>query len=392
MVHSSCTVIGAGLVGSATALHLNHLGFSVRILDRRPSKMICQSDSRALVLSHSSKKILCELDLWSRLKEHLLPIMEIHVTEARAFGRVMLTSKDVGLEALGWSCEAGLLLSVLREAVQNSDSIETHWNTEVAEMNFIDGVWMLEGSKKDQNLRIASDLLVAADGTDSIVCKFLEVTVDSIDYDQSAIVSTLNTENNLGNKAYLRFLDKGSMALIPTASGQVVSVLCVPEKVAEQVKGFSDESFMAFLEESFGRRLGKSLRCGPRRKYAIRRQSLSKTNYGRCVILGNAANTLHPNGAQGLNLGFRDVLALGTCLSERTGDLDEALRIYDSKRRSDHVTTGLYSDLLAQLFASNLGLARLTRRTLMGLVGNVRPLKRRFILRSTGLIFFSASN
>ena len=28
----------------------------------------------------------------------------------------------------------------------------------------------------------------------------------------------------------------------------------------------------------------------------------------RCVFLGNAANTLHPTAAQGLNLGFRDSL------------------------------------------------------------------------------------
>lgn len=392
MVHSSCTIIGAGLVGSATALHLNQLGFSVRILDKRPSTIVPQSDSRALVLSHSSRKILSDLDLWSRLKKHLRPIMEVHVTEARAFGRVILASKEVGLDALGWSCDANALLSVLQEAIQNSPSIESHWNTEIAELNFIDDVWSLECNKKDQRTCMESDLLVAADGTDSVVCEFLKVSADSTEYDQSAIVSILNIDKDLGDKAYLRFLDKGSMALIPTISGQVVSVLCLPEKMAEQLTGFSDDRFIIFLEESFGRRLGNSLRCGPRRKHLIRRQSLSKTNYGRCVTLGNAANTLHPNGAQGLNLGFRDVHVLGTCLVKSAGNLDDALRSYNSERRFDHFSTGLYSDLLAQLFASNLGLARLTRRALMGLVGNVRPLKRRLILRSTGLISSLSSN
>ena len=73
-----------------------------------------KSDSRAIVLSHSSKELLQLLGLWQRIKKESQSIREIRVSEAGVFGEVSLKAEDAGLEVLGWSCEASVLLSELQ--------------------------------------------------------------------------------------------------------------------------------------------------------------------------------------------------------------------------------------------------------------------------------------
>ena len=140
--------------------------------------------------------------------------------------------------------------------------------------------------------------------------KRLQMKATTIDYDQSAIVSTVETQSNAGDVAYLRFLPKGSLALIPNKAGKFVSIHCLDTEQADKVRKYDDHHFLHFIGESFGRRLGDFISCSTRKCHPIARSSLEEVTGDRCVFLGNAANTLHPIAAQGLNLGFRDVLAL----------------------------------------------------------------------------------
>ena len=57
----------------------------------------------------------------------------------------------------------------------------------------------------------------------------------------------------------------------------------------------------------------------------------------RTVLLGEAAHLFPPIGAQGLNLGYRDVSALGKILARRRPDPGKAdvTSAYDRARRSD---------------------------------------------------------
>jgi 2-octaprenyl-6-methoxyphenol hydroxylase len=88
----------------------------------------------------------------------------------------------------------------------------------------------------------------------------------------------------------------------------------------------------------------------------------------RALLLGNAAQTIHPLGAQGFNLGLRDALTLAELIADGAMDpgADALLQTYVQRRGPDREQTLAFSD----------GLARLT--------SNASPLMRP--LRSLGLV------
>jgi 2-octaprenyl-6-methoxyphenol hydroxylase len=75
------------------------------------------------------------------------------------------------------------------------------------------------------------------------------------------------------------------------------------------------------------------------------------------VLLGNAAQTLHPLGAQGFNLGLRDALTLAELVRAAhaaNGDIgsDALLQRYVERRREDRAATLNFSDGLARITAN----------------------------------------
>ena len=384
-------IIGAGFVGCAAALGLNRLGFSIDLVDMRQKTLFGKGDSRAIVLSHTSKELLQLVGLWQRIEKQSQAIREIRVSEAGVFGVVSLKAEDAGLEALGWSCDASVLLAELQDLLLKSDTIRIHWNAKVEEFQHEKG-WTIYYYKKNKKIKIRSDLLLASDGSESDVKKCLQMKADTIDYDQSAVISTVETQGSSSDIAYLRFLPKGSLALIPNRAGKFVSIHCLGKEQADRVRRYDDHHFLHFIEKNFGRRLGDFVSCSERKCHPIARSSLEEVTGNRCLFLGNAANTLHPVAAQGLNLGFRDVLALQAALISTPDDLDEALAEYRSRVEPDHLGTTLYSDLLVQSFSSELALLKIGRRVFMRFLDQVSPLKRKFILRGTGLATSAARN
>ena len=143
--------------------------------------------------------------------------------------------------------------------------------------------------------------------------------------------------------------------------------------------------FSQFIADNFGRRLGDFISCSTRKGHPISRSSLEEVTRDKCVFLGNAANTLHPIAAQGLNLGFRDVLALQAALVSAPNNLDKAIADYRSRIDPDHLKSSLYSDFLVQSFSSELNILKIGRRVFMRLLNQASPLKRKFILKGTGL-------
>jgi 2-octaprenyl-6-methoxyphenol hydroxylase len=79
---------------------------------------------------------------------------------------------------------------------------------------------------------------------------------------------------------------------------------------------------------------------------------------GRCVAIGNAAQTLHPVAGQGLNLGLRDTaalaLALRDWLAQPHQDVAPLLAQFQRHRQPDRQLTALLTDSMARTFTTGL--------------------------------------
>ena len=387
-------IIGAGLVGSCAALALHRATRSVLLVDAAAPPQRPAGDARALVLSTASVEILTELGLWPRLAPHATPIRHIRVSERGGCGALTLNAVDSGLENLGWACPADLLLYELRCAAAAALGENACWSTRYASHHVCtDHVEIqLEHGAETRSVRAA--LVIGADGNRSSLRAAGGIETDGYDYGQHALIAKVAVERPAAYTAFEHFTRQGPLAMIPCGGAHYVSVQCLHETRALAALTLDDGAYGAELERRFGTRLGHLTVTGARRAHGLLRQRARRVVAPRTVLIGNAANTMHPNAAQGLNLGLRDVATLAVCLA--TGDDRDSgavtrLERYAAARAPDHRRTVSFTDLLAQGFRSRLWPLTVTRRLLLTLADLSPVTKQRLIHEASGLAALARS-
>jgi len=178
---------------------------------------------------------------------------------------------------------------------------------------------------------------------------------------------------------------------MPHVGGRCGLIWCVESGQAQSLLDLPDEEFLRRAQLRFGNHLGAFLKIGKRSSYPLRLVRARQDIRPRSVILGNAAHAIHPIGAQGFNLGLRDVAVLAEVLADaiRIGGRDtigdiEVLRRYSEWRAPDQQGTIGYSDGLARIF-SNPSPAAAAART-AGLLAHalIPPLRRQLAVRAMG--------
>ncbi len=115
--------------------------------------------------------------------------------------------------------------------------------------------------------------------------------------------------------------------------------------------------------------------------FPIARQIVPRIAGPRLALVGDAAHVLPPIGAQGLNLGLRDVEAIIACVAEaRASGRDiggpEVLSGYERARRADiALRTGLVDGLNRSLIA-HLGAIDFARGAALAALSAIGPLRR----------------
>jgi 2-octaprenyl-6-methoxyphenol hydroxylase len=375
-------IVGGGLVGASLAIALDRIGLDVALIEAQPpGAPPAVFDQRNLSLAEASVHALAALDVLPRLRAPTGAIARIHISRNGDFGRVLLDAVDYGRTAFGQVVVARDFGEAL-EAKLNTLSRLTRYRHArfIAVSDPADGVRTLRLSggqfSGDQGeLAIRARLVVGADGTASGVRTALGIGADTHDYEQTLFVARLRAERAPDGTAYERLTDHGPTALLPRGDGYYGAIHGVAREEADAVAALGDAEYLDRLQNAFGWRIGRFREIGPRSVYPITRVLARDVTAARVVLVGNAAQTLHPIGAQGFNLGLRDALTLAECIAaqrEIVGidsagtnnvDIDDpgadvVLRRYVQRRREDRERTIGFSDGLARASANSAALMR----------------------------------
>ena len=387
LTDTDCVVIGAGLIGCVAALGLSRNGFRVQIFETVRFCKGIPEDGRSLVLSRASIQILKSLQIWPKLTEWAYSVKNIRVSEQGFYGSVLLSAEEVGAQELGYSFPAGKLLGALRNAVIEDQNIVVRDQASFSglkEHNDYCEVSIVEDGCAD---KVTTRFLIGADGSESSVRTALGASLSNISYGQHAVVAGLTTSVPCNHQAYEHFTSHGPLAFIPTGLNTYTSVQCFDVEASVHARGMSDDDYLRLTEKNIGGRLGVMSNLGKRYSYPLMRQKSSILNNKRTVVIGNAANVVHPNGAQGLNLGFRDVATLLAVIekSAKSCDPKAILEHYASLRLKDHRMTGGFTDLLAQGSRSSLSSLVILRRLSMFVFSHSSRLRKRLVQKASGL-------
>ena len=209
-----------------------------------------------------------------------------------------------------------------------------------------------------------TDILVAADGATSAVRDMLGLEVKTRDYGQTAVICNITPEQPHNGRAFERLTSTGPFAVLPHAGKRCGLVWSMKTEDAEAHMEMPETDFLKAAHERFGNELGAFERMGRRSGYPLKLVRALQDIHQRVVIIGNAAHTIHPIGAQGFNLGLRDVAVLTEVLAESVfNDLDNdsvgdpgsesVLTAYSEWRRPDQESTVAWSDGMTRMFASS---------------------------------------
>jgi 2-octaprenyl-6-methoxyphenol hydroxylase len=349
---SEVLIIGGGLVGASLAIALDSAGIATTLVEAAAPRVGSQPsyDERNLALARATVNGLAAIGVWRHAAATATPIRYIHVSRAGEFGSARIEASKQGVDALGWTLPARELGAALQRRLDECTRLVRLAPATLSALERRPGGWRAQITNANGNHSIDTALLVGADGTESFVRTALGVDVERHDYQQTLFVCTIIPERAHANRAWERFTDEGPIAMLPLSEGRCGLVLTVDADQADAVAALDDVGFIALAQRRFGWRLGQLSRPGKRHPYAIQRVAASQIIAPRAVLVGNAAQTVHPIGAQGFNLGLRDSLTLAELVANADDPgAAELLGRYTARREPDREGTMTMSHGLVQL-------------------------------------------
>lgn len=347
-------IAGGGLVGLSLALALGDSGLRIAVVDQQqPEPSQLPPDQRHLALAEASCRVLARLGVMSALAGRVEAIRGLHVSSAGEFGAVRWNAAEHGLTRFGMVVPARSLLAALWRQVEQFPSIRILAPASVVQVITTDDGLHADIRAPDA-LTISARMLVIADGADSRLRTAAGITAQLHDYGTSAICAALASERAHDGVAYERFTRSGPLAMLPQPADRCACIYVVERNRAAELMQASDADFLAQLQSAFGYRLGRLSGLGARMAYPLRRVYASSVLAPRQVLVGNAAQALHPVGAQGFNLGLRDAAVLAQHLrAAHAGGQDPGARAvleaYANARAADRAATAALSHQLASV-------------------------------------------
>ena len=385
-------IAGGGMVGASFACALGDSPLRCCVVDplqpgdRRQSTY----DDRGISLSLSSRHILGNLNIWQHLETTACPIKHIHVSSRGQFGIVTLSGGDAGLSELGYVAAAHDLGASIHARLKQFDNIDLLCPARIENFEIRDDAVTTHTGPPGKSDEIRCKLLVAADGSGSALREKAGIGIKSYDYRQTAIVCSATFQRPNHHTAFERFTEHGPIALLPRGGAHSNLIYTVNTEQADDYIRLPAREFTACLESEFGRRFGKIEKINRKNTYPLQYIEANRQYRPNLILLGNSAHTLHPNGAQGFNLGLRDAATLAATLLDGVRDGTDVGNIalltdYIHRRSADQRRIIDFTRRLASLFYSSFIPKRLLRNKLMLLLAHNTAARRRLIQLLTGL-------
>jgi 2-octaprenyl-6-methoxyphenol hydroxylase len=348
-------IIGGGMVGASLALGLSGTGVSVMLIEGVAPKSGSQPsfDDRTTALGNASRRIFDGLGAWPDIAAQAAAIRSIHVSDAGRFGFARLRAEEQGVDAFGYVATNRVIGTALWDRIARAPGIEVRTPARPQDLHLgADGVRFSVVHESGAPEAVTARLAVAADGAQSIVRATAGIDASVADYDQVAIIANVASDKPHEGAAYERFTPSGPIAVLPLHDGGLGVIWTASPAEAQRILSLADEPFLAELQERFGWRAGKFARAGRRASYPLKLTRAAEVVARRTVLIGNAAQALHPIAGQGFNLGLRDAAMLAELIAAAPDDpgAPALLERFAAWRAQDRAGVIRFTDGLVRLF------------------------------------------
>ena len=386
-------IVGGGLVGMSLAAALAESPLSILLLEQNQTSPLNDNvlDLRTTGLTRSSEQVFKNAGIWQKLVTAAMPIERLEISEQGNFGGARIDAKEHSISPIGYMLPNHHLIKTL------SLQVSTQRNLTVLSPATLIGIesnfsgYEIKVKQNNSQSTYVTSLLVGADGGNSKVRELLEIEVEHKKYKQSAIITNVRPQKPHHNIAYERFTAHGPLAVLPIQEDCCALIWTQSEADVDRVIKLDDQGFLAELQQAFGYRLGKFIEVGKRSAYPLSLSVSEKLIQDNAVLIGNAAQTVHPVAAQGFNLGLRDIQALVTMLNSvefESQKFSNMLKEYEIKRLPDRRHVIQLTDGLTRLFTPQIWPAKLLRSVGVRAINSLPLMQRSVLRRNLGMRHF----
>ncbi len=341
-------------MGASLAAALGGTGVRVLLVESVPFGAAGQPsfDERTTALGNASRRIFEALGVWPALAPEAAAIRSIHVSDAGRFGFARLQAQEQGIEAFGYVVPNRALGAALWARLRESALLSLRVPARVTALEIAAAGVRLEVEAGGATEAFSARLVVAADGAHSQVRAAAGIEAGVEDYQQVAVVANLRSDEPHGGRAFERFTPSGPIALLPLAGGGRAAIWAMAPAQSQRLLALEDAAYLAELQDAFGWRAGRFTQLGRRASYPLQLTRAAAPVALRTVLIGNAAQALHPVAGQGFNLGLRDAAMLAEVIAGQPGDAGSAERLqrFAAWRSADRSGVVRFTDSLVRLF------------------------------------------
>ncbi len=378
-VDYDAVVVGGGAIGAAAALALSQAGQRVALIELNEPRAWSREvpDLRVFALAADSIELLRSLGAWDRIAtSRATAYRRMQVWDISAPDFIEFDADKFGRRELGYIVENALIQDALWEQVRASNIRVLLGNRVVS----LDG----EMVQLEDGTLLRTSHVIAADGAQSSIRSMMGVEVSGKDYSQKGLVAYIDHTASNQATCWQRFVPSGPIAFLPVGDKRSSIVWTLPTEECDRLLAVDDEAFLRELSNAFDGPVGTLTAVSKRAAFPLRHQIASTFLSGNVMFIGDAAHVVHPLAGQGVNLGFRDVIALRDLYASRRVS-PASLAKWARVRKSESTVAAQSFTALNSLFSNEDVLPVLIRGKGLGLVNRIPGASLWFWKKAAGL-------
>ena len=397
---SDVVICGGALAGMTLALALKQKGFNIILVDPRSVEELINKDRRTTAIAEGPKKFYEELGVWRKVKKYAEPIKIINIKDGNSFLDLNFDFQDLkdkkNINNLGYVIENSYLIENINVSINERKKIGSIKRLKASVVSINNKGVLAEVILSNKKV-LKTNLVVAADGKNSVIRNMIGIEAKKTFYDQEAFVCNILHTKKHNNIALEKFLPGGPLAILPmkNLNNQYrSSVIWSDKKLVTRSRVYNSKDNLLIVSKEIERHcidwIGKIKLLGKPISFPLDLTLPKHITGNRFVLMGDAAHSIHPIAGQGFNLSIRDIkFFVKECTARTELGLDigslKFLRSFEKKRIFDINSLVNATHFLNQLFRYKNSNVKFIRRTGLSAVQKSTIIKRFFMKYAMGI-------